>query len=595
MNKVGQGLKRRNVKTGNPSHGTNCEGYVYTVEPEGESITGNRHVPDEQLTASNEGKHVDHNIENEYEKIVAICNVPPEQVPGGVLNFARSYRSSIRHVRVLISDEDTLSYQRKTNYSFMDTTTATSSSEDDAMERGRPSRLYMVLVLLSTKQAAESFVRNLHGKPFTSFEKNIVANVYHVIKIEGNCCDIDDDGRGNDHGSYCSPLSLSRMGTMAKGASFTSQSLLLNNQHHGSKLYLESGCNLPGKQGDSSLSVSSLPTEVNNCPVCLETMDNESELQSDAIFTTVCNHTFHMHCLLQWEDAPCPVCRFDHAGLNDTLSQCHVCGSTDRVYVCLICGVASCSGSSITSNSSGSNGYVTEKVSSKTLMDKRAVVGSLDHTVLPCGHAKQHYDETLHAYAVDTETQHVWDFVGQGFVHRLIQNFEDGKIVEVADPTNTTSQERSLVPGLTDAEEEEVIHRKLEESANEYNNLLKSQLEQQRLYFQGILHQISRDHHEININRKKGDSQSSSTLIVALKQDLHQLQQRHHSLGLKSKKVAENISFLKNMNESLEANKEPMQREIEILQQARISYNEMLKKELLGLEEEVKKLMLQLE
>ena len=30
------------------------------------------------------------------------------------------------------------------------------------------------------------------------------------------------------------------------------------------------------------------------------------------------------------------------------------------------------------------------------------------------GHALQHYEETLHAYALDTETQHVWDFAEGG-------------------------------------------------------------------------------------------------------------------------------------------------------------------------------------
>lgn len=648
---VGQGLKRRKVKTGNPSHGMNCEGYVYTVEPDGESLTShnNRHVSDDTLNASTNNKDLENNIENDYEKIVAICNVPPEQVPGGVLNFARSYRSYIRHVRVLISDEEETfsssvkedgktpssgsSYpplRKNTNYSFMDTAgvktccVSSSSSEDqdkDATGREcRSSRLYMVLVLLSTKQAADSFVKNLHGKPFHSFEKNIVACVCHVTKIEGNCCDMDNgsaadgDGRidNHDNGPYASPLYFSRMTTASvlMGTSFGSQNSLLhhpNQHHHGNKLHVESShVGSPGRQSNAPCYISSrLPIEVNNCPVCLEPMDvllNStstccSQQQSDAIFTTVCNHTFHMHCLLQWEDAPCPVCRFDHAGLNETLSECHVCGSTERVYVCLICGVASCSASSKSSGSNsgvgGDGGGV--RSSKSSIAAKQTVTSSLDHTILPSGHAKQHYDETLHAYAVDTDTQHVWDFVGQGFVHRLIQNFEDGKIVEVADPTNTTSQERSLVPGLTDAEEEEVMHRKLEECANEYNNLLKSQLEQQRLYFEGILLEIRRDHHEINRNRQIGDSQSSSTLIAALKQDLHQLQQRYHSLEAKSKKIAENISFLKNMNESLEANKEPMQKEIKILQQARISYSEMLKKELPSLEEHVMKLMLKLE
>jgi BRCA1-associated protein len=46
------------------------------------------------------------------------------------------------------------------------------------------------------------------------------------------------------------------------------------------------------------------------------------------------------------------------------------------------------------------------------------------------GHALRHYEESLHAYALDTET----DFVGGGYVLRLLQNIEDGKIVEGIDP-----------------------------------------------------------------------------------------------------------------------------------------------------------------
>jgi BRCA1-associated protein len=213
----------------------------------------------------------------------------------------------------------------------------------------------------------------------------------------------------------------------------------------------------------------------------------------------------------------------------------------------------------------------------------------LDFNTDSHGHAKQHYDETLHAYAVDTSTQHVWDFAGQGYVHRLIQN-SDGKIVEISDPTNTTSEERSLLPSLTDNEEGEIIHRKLERFASEYNSLLKDQLEQQRLYFESILMQIKRDH---DLNASK--TQSASTLISALKQDLHQLQQRYKTIQQKSAKVSENIAFLKNMNESLESNKEPMQKEIRSLQKGRTEYGKILHVNLSELEEKIQKLMLKLE
>lgn len=43
------------------------------------------------------------------------------------------------------------------------------------------------------------------------------------------------------------------------------------------------------------------------------------------------------------------------------------------------------------------------------------------------------------------ETQQVWDFAGDGFVHRLIHNKADGKLVEISDPEQT-SEERPQVP-----------------------------------------------------------------------------------------------------------------------------------------------------
>lgn len=47
--------------------------------------------------------------------------------------------------------------------------------------------------------------------------------------------------------------------------------------------------------------------------------------------------------------------------------------------------------------------------------------------------------------AIKTETQQVWDFAGDGFVHRLIHNKADGKLVEISDP-GQTSEERPQMP-----------------------------------------------------------------------------------------------------------------------------------------------------
>jgi BRCA1-associated protein len=206
-------------------------------------------------------------------------------------------------------------------------------------------------------------------------------------------------------------------------------------------------------------------------------------------------------------------------------------------------------------------------------------------------HANQHYDETLHAYALDTETQHVWDFAGQGYVHRLLQNKEDGKLVEVSDPNNTTSQERSMTPGLSDAQEGEVVHRKLEGFATQYYTLLKSQLEQQRIFYEGRLEEMRR---EFAI-KKSNATNDKADLIAVLKLEKKHLSQRLVSIKRKKEKVEGDVAFLKSMNESLQANKAPLERKIKQAQRAQIESREMFQRRLPELEEKLTTLMLQLE
>ena len=271
--------------------------------------------------------------------------------------------------------------------------------------------------------------------------------------------------------------------------------------------------------------------------------ESDASKSRSSILTTVCNHSFHMDCLLKWQDSPCPVCRYDHSGLNEALSQCHLCGRTENNYVCLICGVVSCGGPPI-QRQNGHGAALSSTGADRMQLSQSPVCGSRTTAATPShagsggidpnsntlppmenshnlsqSHARKHYDETLHAYALDTETQHVWDFAGQGYVHRLLQNKEDGKLVEFHDPSNTSSHERSLTPGLSDAQEGEVLHRKLEGYASQYYTLLKSQLEQQRIYFQGRLEELRRE----SLVRKKAQT---SDLIHALKQEKAQLSKR---------------------------------------------------------------------
>ncbi|KAH9951175.1 zf-UBP-domain-containing protein [Amylocystis lapponica] len=211
----------------------------------------------------------------------------------------------------------------------------------------------------------------------------------------------------------------------------------------------------------SSGSMYELPT----CPVCLERMDSAVT----GLVTVPCAHTFHCACLSKWGDSRCPVCRYSQTLLSShptsanttrsshpipfapraaAPSHCTDCGSTTNLWICLVCGNIGC----------GRYGRA---------------------------HAHAHYTHTTHLYALELETQRVWDYAGDGYVHRLIQNKADGKLVELpsaagavgrADPDGAARPGPSAADALT-AEKVEAI-------GIEYSYLLTSQLDSQRTFYE---------------------------------------------------------------------------------------------------------------
>ncbi|KAI0741537.1 zf-UBP-domain-containing protein [Daedaleopsis nitida] len=205
--------------------------------------------------------------------------------------------------------------------------------------------------------------------------------------------------------------------------------------------------------------------ELPTCPVCLERMDSAVT----GLVTVPCSHTFHCACLSKWGDSRCPVCRYSqtllssHPTSSNTAraarpipfssspstterSQCADCGSTTNLWICLICGNIGC----------GRYGRA---------------------------HAHAHYVSTTHLYALELETQRVWDYAGDGYVHRLIQNKADGKLVELpsaAAAVGTRSEAAGGGPTAADA----LTAEKIEAIGIEYSYLLTSQLDSQRTFYE---------------------------------------------------------------------------------------------------------------
>lgn len=174
--------------------------------------------------------------------------------------------------------------------------------------------------------------------------------------------------------------------------------------------------------------------------------------ETTGLLTIICQHVFHCTCLQKWKGSGCPVCRYtqdDFRRNSQSLPfdgeqmECHVCRSEINLWVCLICGTVGC--------------------------------GRYDGA-----HAYAHFKESTHSFAMDLSTQRVWDYVGDAYVHRIIQSKTDGKLVELP---GTDVNSALDPPDWTDA----VPREKLENMSVEYTHLLTSQLESQRAYFEEIV------------------------------------------------------------------------------------------------------------
>ena len=196
-------------------------------------------------------------------------------------------------------------------------------------------------------------------------------------------------------------------------------------------------------------------TELPSCAVCLERMDESVR----TVLTVLCNHSFHTSCLKKWDELTCPVCRYTQVPSADEAlaNQCATCGSTEDLWICLICGNVGC------------GRYTSE-------------------------HAQSHYLETQHNFAMALSDNRVWDYHGDYFVHRLIQNDNSRKIVE----TKAGSSNSTFMGGGGDEKNKAEIEMNIQMECmgnlkkifeliyptKTFKALLTSQLEKQRQYWE---------------------------------------------------------------------------------------------------------------
>ncbi|CCE62575.1 hypothetical protein TPHA_0C04250 [Tetrapisispora phaffii CBS 4417] len=222
--------------------------------------------------------------------------------------------------------------------------------------------------------------------------------------------------------------------------------------------------------------------ELPTCPVCLEKMDS----LVTGLITIPCSHTFHCQCLDKWKNSKCPVCRHTNLNISRKLLieqatsdwKCSVCDSVENLWMCLICGNVGCG-----------------RYNSK--------------------HAILHFEMTSHCFAMDMRTQRVWDYAGDNYVHRLVQNEVDGKLVEVGNigsTLNTPSDRNKNENLVTNLMRNKEYHL-------EYVQVLISQLESQREYYELKLKDVS------NKNNEEQQLQDLKDQLKSLKLQLSQNEQ----------------------------------------------------------------------
>ena len=225
--------------------------------------------------------------------------------------------------------------------------------------------------------------------------------------------------------------------------------------------------------------------ELPTCPVCLERMD-----ESTGLLTILCQHVFHCSCLQKWRGSGCPVCRYTQedfgkrshgTGESVGLNECTICRSDCNLWICLICGNVGC--------------------------------GRYD-----AAHAFLHFQESSHCFAMDLTTQRVWDYASDGYVHRIVQNKTDGKLVELPSAIGDAFEPDGNMDDF-------VPREKLENIGIEYTHLLTSQLDSQRMYFEEKVERAADKASQASLQAEK----AASDVSLALKQ-LTKLQLAHDTL-----------------------------------------------------------------
>ncbi|KAK1685887.1 hypothetical protein QYE76_046735 [Lolium multiflorum] len=265
-------------------------------------------------------------------------------------------------------------------------------------------------------------------------------------------------------------------------------------------------------------------TELPTCPVCIERLDQDIS----GIVATNCDHSFQCSCVSMWVSSSCPVCQFcQKQSETPTNPTCSVCQTSENLWICVICGFVGC-------------GRYKE------------------------GHSIRHWKDTQHCYSLDLETQRVWDYVGDSYVHRLNHSKSDAKHSKLRSKCEFSGDNDDSDMGGV------MFSSKTDTIVDEYNRLLASQLETQREYYEALLSDAKKDREHISVAVDK-----------AVNDKLQEMQLKLENTMLEKKKVAE-------MNEKLMKSQDIWSKTVKGIEERERAQLRLKDDTILDLEEQIK-------
>ncbi|CAH2094168.1 unnamed protein product [Euphydryas editha] len=260
-------------------------------------------------------------------------------------------------------------------------------------------------------------------------------------------------------------------------------------------------------------------TELPTCPVCLERMDESVA----GVLSVQCAHAFHAECLVRWRDARCPVCRCAQTPEPRERAVCAECESeregeeeTEDENKHVTEGGAEGEG-----GAGGAGGA--EGLDSGSLWIC-LICGHVGCGRYERGHAAKHFLASNHTYALQLGSNRVWDYAGDNFVHRLVQNKADGKLV-AAEGAGAPPDD------------------KLDAAQLEFTYILTRQLDAQRAYYEQRVAEVERQR-AAERGAAEGRAEATEGEAAALRAQLAALRRDHAALERRLQHLTAKVSSL---------------------------------------------------